>query len=176
MAEQLSAMKGLSLRGDRLWMARATTSLPVPLSPLMTTLAVEGETFFTSSKTFCMAGPEPIMSVPGASAASRRRRSCTSRMVSFFSSARSSTIRSRGTSSGFSMKSKAPSRMAWTAVWMVPRPVRSTTGHSGSSARRARSSQSPSMLGMTRSVRMTSGCHSMARRSASVPSLAVWTS
>jgi hypothetical protein len=86
-------------------MARATTSLPVPLSPAMTTLAFEGATRFTRSKTRCMAGPEPIMSVPGASAAMRRRSSWTSRIVSFFSRARSRTMRSRGTSSGFSMKS-----------------------------------------------------------------------
>ncbi len=85
-------------------------------------------------------------------------------------------MRSRGTSSGFSMKSNAPSRMACTAVWIVPRPVSNTTGQSGSSPRSARRSHSPSMLGMTRSVRMTSGCHSIARRSASVPSLAVCTS
>ena len=49
MAEQLSARNGLSLRGERLWMARATISLPVPLSPEITTLAVDGATFFTSS-------------------------------------------------------------------------------------------------------------------------------
>ncbi len=49
MAEQFRATKGLSLRGERLWMARATTSFPVPLSPAMTTLAFEGETRFTRS-------------------------------------------------------------------------------------------------------------------------------
>ncbi len=105
MAPQLRAMKGFSLRAESEWTARATTSLPVPLSPVSTTLALAGATFFTSSNTRCMAGPEPIMSVPGASAARRLRRSCTSRIVSFFSSARSSTTRSRDTSSGFSMKS-----------------------------------------------------------------------
>ena len=104
-APQFTATNGFSLRGERLWIARATISLPVPLSPLMTTLAFEGATFFTSSKTRCIAGPEPIMSVPGARAARRRRSSCTSRIVSFFSRARSSTSRRRGTSSGFSMKS-----------------------------------------------------------------------
>ena len=157
-------------------MARATTSLPVPLSPVMTTLAFEEATRRTRSKTFRMAGPEPITSVPGASAARRRRSTWTSRSVSFFSSARSSTSRRRGTSSGFSMKSYAPSLIACTAVWMVPRPVRRTTAESGSSARSARRRKSPSMLGITRSVRMTSGWRSMARRRASCPSPAVWTS
>src|SRR6266496_6464901 len=38
-AEQLRARNAFSFRGERLWMARATTSLPVPLSPVMTTLA-----------------------------------------------------------------------------------------------------------------------------------------
>ena len=39
MAAQLTAMKGLSLRGLLWWMARATSSLPVPLSPWMRTVA-----------------------------------------------------------------------------------------------------------------------------------------
>jgi hypothetical protein len=37
MAAQLTSTKGLSLRFDRLWMARATSSLPVPFSPVMST-------------------------------------------------------------------------------------------------------------------------------------------
>ena len=41
MAAQLSATKGPSLRRLRAWSARATTSLPVPLSPVMSTVASE---------------------------------------------------------------------------------------------------------------------------------------
>jgi hypothetical protein len=37
MAAQLSSMKGRSRRGERAWMAPAMSSLPVPLSPAMST-------------------------------------------------------------------------------------------------------------------------------------------
>ena len=45
MDAQLMAMNGLSRRGERLWMARATISLPVPDSPVMATAAFAGATF-----------------------------------------------------------------------------------------------------------------------------------
>ena len=38
MAAQLMAMKGRVARGDLSWMNRASTSLPVPDSPLMSTV------------------------------------------------------------------------------------------------------------------------------------------
>jgi hypothetical protein len=38
MAPQLTAMKGPRAREPRQWMARATSSLPVPLSPVMRTV------------------------------------------------------------------------------------------------------------------------------------------
>ena len=47
--------------------------------------------------------------------------------------------------------------MASTAASMVPRPVRRTTGQSGSSSFSARSSHSPSVSGIARSERTTSG-------------------
>jgi hypothetical protein len=43
-AAQLTGMKGRSARGLRAWMARATSSLPVPDSPRMVTAADEGAT------------------------------------------------------------------------------------------------------------------------------------
>ena len=39
MAPQSTATKGPDARGDAVWMARATSSLPVPLSPWMRTVA-----------------------------------------------------------------------------------------------------------------------------------------
>ena len=87
---------------------------------------------------------------------SARRSAATSWRVRFFSCARSMIIRRRWGSMGFSTKSYAPCRMASTAASIVPRPVRRITGTSGASSRRARSSHSPSMLGMTRSLTMTS--------------------
>ena len=41
-AAQLMATKGPYFRVDLSWMARATSSLPVPLSPMMNMLALEG--------------------------------------------------------------------------------------------------------------------------------------
>ena len=51
MAPQLTATKGASRRGERAWMARATSSLPVPLSPVMSTVELVGATERTRSKT-----------------------------------------------------------------------------------------------------------------------------
>jgi hypothetical protein len=42
MAAQLTATKGRDLRGLRSWRVRATSSLPVPLSPVMRTETLEG--------------------------------------------------------------------------------------------------------------------------------------
>ena len=56
---------GMKRRGPAAWMARATTSLPVPLSPVMSTVASVGATISISSVTFFMAGLLPIISVPG---------------------------------------------------------------------------------------------------------------
>ena len=40
-AAQLSGTKGFAARVETAWIARAQTSLPVPLSPVMKTVAVE---------------------------------------------------------------------------------------------------------------------------------------
>ena len=46
-AAQLTATNGLPARGLLSWMARATSSLPVPLSPTMSIVAVVGATWAT---------------------------------------------------------------------------------------------------------------------------------
>src|SRR5881394_3222021 len=174
MAEQLMAMNGLSLRGESWWMARATISLPVPLWPVMTTLALDGATFSTRSITLRIAGEAPTIPTPAESIwPRRRRRTCISCSVRFFSSARWRMTLRRAGSSGFSTKSKTPSRTASTAASMVPLPVMITTGVSGCSSRSARTSASPSSLGITRSLMITSGWDSAAILSAPCPS-AVW--
>ena len=48
MAAQLSSMKGRSRRGESAWMARAISSLPVPLSPEMKTRHLVGAAISTS--------------------------------------------------------------------------------------------------------------------------------
>jgi hypothetical protein len=42
---QSSTTNGLDLRGEVLWSARATISLPVPVSPVMSTVSSLGATF-----------------------------------------------------------------------------------------------------------------------------------
>jgi hypothetical protein len=54
MAALLTRMKGLPRRDDRAWMALATSSFPVPLSPVMRTLASVGAAFWISSRTRLM--------------------------------------------------------------------------------------------------------------------------
>ena len=47
-APQLRATKGRSFRGELTWMARATSSLPVPLSPVISTVLLVGAIVSTS--------------------------------------------------------------------------------------------------------------------------------
>jgi hypothetical protein len=56
MAPQLMAMKGPSLRRLPRCSARAMSSLPVPLSPVTSTVASVSATWFTRSNRSCM-GP-----------------------------------------------------------------------------------------------------------------------
>ena len=59
MAAQLMATKGLSLRGLLKWMARATSSLPVPDSPVSRTLARLSQTSVMLSMTLRKVGLPP---------------------------------------------------------------------------------------------------------------------
>ena len=61
-AEQSKTMNGLLRRGDRLWIALATTSLPVPVSPSMTTVVLVGAIFSRMPKTSRMRTVVPMMS------------------------------------------------------------------------------------------------------------------
>ena len=164
------AMKGFSRRGLSWWMARATISLPVPLCPVITTLALEGATFSTSSIARRMGGELPTNPTPASTCPRRRRSTCISCKVAFFSSARWRMTLRRAGSRGFSTKSKTPSRTASTAASMVPLPVMMTTGVSVCSSRSARTSASPSSFGITRSLMITSGCISAAIFRAAWPS------
>ena len=55
-AAQLTEMNGLSARFDLAWMCRAMTSLPVPDSPVISTLASLGATWSASFSTAAMRG------------------------------------------------------------------------------------------------------------------------
>ena len=74
-AAQLMVTSGLSRRGLPAWMARATTSLPVPLGPRTSTVASVGATFSIRAAILRIAGLEPTRRWRG----SWRCRCCTSR-------------------------------------------------------------------------------------------------
>ena len=61
-AAGLTATKGLSRRGLCRWIARAISSLPVPLSPVMSTVVDVRATWDTSRKSFCTSGCWPTIS------------------------------------------------------------------------------------------------------------------
>ena len=78
MALVCTGTKGPSARGLRRWMARATSSFPVPDSPTMRMLERAGAARFTSSKTSRMRGLRPTIS-PSPSSWRRRRTFSSSR-------------------------------------------------------------------------------------------------
>ena len=61
-APQLTVTIGRSLRALRLWIARAISSLPVPVSPVMSTVVSVGATCSTCRSTRCSTGLRPTIS------------------------------------------------------------------------------------------------------------------
>ena len=55
MAPQFTGTNGAEARGLRAWTARATSSLPTPLSPVIRTVVRATATFSTTSNTSCIA-------------------------------------------------------------------------------------------------------------------------
>ncbi len=110
MAAVLMAMKARAARGLWRCRARATSSLPVPDSPVMSTVACDCESRPMARKTSCIAGAWPRISgvsPPSGGASNRRRPSSRARRTS-------STAWS--TSKGLGRYSKAPPWKAATAL------------------------------------------------------------
>jgi len=63
MAAQFTAMNGLARRGDRSWIARATSSFPVPDSPSISTVELTGAICSILTSTSWIAGDSPMMPV-----------------------------------------------------------------------------------------------------------------
>ncbi|PYR94575.1 MAG: hypothetical protein DMF84_05325 [Acidobacteria bacterium] len=98
-AEQLTVTKRRSRRGPVLWRARATSSLPVPVSPLMSAVRTCGARRRIMPKSSCMTGPRPIIPqnsrrrATSLSIVSRfRRRSISSRTPASICSSRPKSI------------------------------------------------------------------------------------
>ena len=61
-AAQLTLINGWPARCERLWMARAMSSLPVPVSPVISTVESVGATWTRLESTVFRAGEEPTIS------------------------------------------------------------------------------------------------------------------
>ena len=81
MAPQLMVTKGPLARGDRLCSSRAISSLPVPVSPVISTEMSVPATFCTLRNTSCMRGEEPRISPKRICS----MRSCSERLSSWSS-------------------------------------------------------------------------------------------
>ncbi len=123
-AAQLTATKR-PLRPEARCSARATRSLPVPVSPVTSTSASVGPTRATSERTCSIAGLLPTRWPGWASARWSRSRSSVSAESR---SALRTAVSSRSGDGGFSTKSVAPSRSASTASPAEASPESTTTG------------------------------------------------
>ena len=106
---------------------RATSSLPVPLSPVMSTETFEGAICSISRKISRMALELPTSAPSTPVSRSRRRATSSSISVSRCRVALARIVRSRVASTGFCRKSYAPSFIASTASSMDPIAVSTTT-------------------------------------------------
>ncbi len=132
MPPMLTLTSAFAPRRDCACKACAMTPLPVPFSPSTSTLASLGATRATSSITRRIAGDSAIStSLPprssAFSASSRRCRRAPSPSAIWVRTMLSKRVLSHG----FSMKSPAPRRSAFTANGTLPHAVITTTGNSG---------------------------------------------
>ena len=131
MAAQFTVMKGRPARGELSWMARATSSLPVPDSPTTRTVTSVGAVRPMALNTSSISGLAPMRrpgrarpsgaGVSASLAATARGRRASSRAMP----------RRRSRSKGLTTKSRAPAFMAWTATSMDSRAVITTTWGAG---------------------------------------------
>src|SRR5689334_230911 len=142
MAPQLTGMNGWSLRALAAWIAPATSSLPTPLSPVMSTLLGIVAHRAMCARTAMIAGLSPT-------SAAAPRRGAGARIVDPLSlagqrrSTRSTLRRRSSISNGLSRKSLAPSRSASTAVLTVAYAVKRITATRGLAARERSSNVQP---------------------------------
>ena len=134
-------------------MARATSSLPLPFSPVISTRASVGATRSMTARMFLIAVEVPNMrSLP-----LRRSRMMRFSLTNcFFSVALRTSKSKRWRSGGFSTKSNAPRFVASTAVSIVPCPLIIMIGTSGLTSFSLSSVSSPSMPGILTSSKIQS--------------------
>ncbi len=167
MAAEFTATNGCSARRLARWMAAATSSLPVPDSPVMSTRVSPGATWATSSRIWRRAGEEPTISSRWPRAACRARLAARVRERS---RAAWRVTRTDSGVSGFSRNWKAPSRAARTASASWALPLIMMTGADTPRSRSACRVARPSGPGgIIRSRKMASGSASSTVRMAALP-------
>ena len=150
-AAVLIAMNAFGARGLWRCSARATNSLPVPDSPLISTVAWECASRPIARKTSCIAGAWPRIS----GASSSVGIASTWRRLS--SSARRTSSTAWSTSNGLGRYSKAPPWKAATALSRSEYAVMMITGVAGRRALSCCMSSSPDSPGMRMSLTTTCG-------------------
>ena len=154
MAAALTGMSGPSFRRLSRWMARASTSLPVPLSPWIRIVRSVGAARWAMSSTRLSGSHCPmISSKPVACPARSALTCCWSRRRS---SARATTTWNSAILSGLVKKSYAPRVIASIAICRVPWAVITMIGVSGASSRHLGRASRPSMSGSFTSSRTRS--------------------
>ncbi len=159
MLAQLTGTNGPSARGLSRCSASAASSLPVPDSPLSSTVLATGALRRSASCSAAICGELPISASAGAWCCDRLRRSTQfSRLSCERSSPCCTAFRICVSRNGFRMKSDAPARSASMAVFRSAKAVTSTTSPAKPCSRRSRSHSMPDRPGrvmsrMTRSKR-----------------------
>ena len=116
-----------SARGPLRWSQRASTPLPLPVSPSIRIGLLEAATLRASSASRRIAAEVPVKGST-ASRAWRARPAAWRRFSRWLSSSRRSITSSAGSSTGFARNWSAPSLTARTARSIVAWPVSTTTG------------------------------------------------
>ena len=138
-------------------MVRAASSVPVPLSPTISTEATEGATCCSSDSTRCMVLECPTRLPKKPRSRSRRRATSSWRSLSWRSRQLRSSTCSRWGFRGFSRKLKAPSLVASTASSMLAWPVSMMKLMPGRVSRTCLSRSMPPIPGMRRSEMTSTG-------------------
>ena len=139
MAAQFTSTNGAPARGLFAWSHRATSSLPVPFSPVISTRASHGATLSMSCRTCSILGEKPMIR-SACTGCARRLRCAEEGAVGDDSCAGGSNTRcrvcnSRFMSTGLVRKSCAPLRTASTAVSIDRSDESTMKGISGSGIR-----------------------------------------
>ena len=160
MAPQFSAMNGPAARFELSCTASAQSSLPVPLSPVMNTVAIDRATERILAWMRTIASEDPMkapLTFGRVGAASFGTRAMGDLRAARSPAAFSTAPRKRCSSKGFTRNSCAPARIASTALLMDPLAVITMTAVSGCKANMSCITSSPSRSGKTRSSKTTSG-------------------